>query len=101
MIIFNTTYLVARHQENNFLQRVKNVHASMIQGNPLVSQCRLFKVLAENPEGISYSFQIEADSVSMMNEFKKRYQDEIGNRITNGFGEDVLSFSTYLKEHEL
>ena len=101
MILFNTTYLVSPEVEKRFLYWLSSVYAPKIKETGIVSNIRLFKVLTDEKDGISYSFQIESESVTLMNEFKKKYLSQLELEVSQTFGERVLFFSTYLKQYDL
>ena len=101
MILFNTTYLVSPEVEKRFLYWLSSDLTPKIKATGLISNIRLFKVLTDEKEGISYSYQLEAENVSEMNEFKKHHLTEMQTEVSNAFGERVLFFSTYLKQYEL
>lgn len=101
MIVFNTTYLVAKGVETAFLQWMKSEYAPLITQTGLLTNGRLFKVLVSEEEGITYSLQFDAEGVSEMAEFKKRCWPDLEKRVSARFGEAVLQFSTYLKSCDL
>lgn len=101
MILFNTTYLVSPEVEKRFLYWLSSVYTPKIKETGIVSNIRLFKVLTDEKDGISYSFQIESESVTQMNEFKKKYLSQLELEVSQTFGERVLFFSTYLKQYDL
>ncbi|MBO4530646.1 MAG: DUF4286 family protein [Paludibacteraceae bacterium] len=101
MILFNTTYLVAPEVEKRFLYWLSSELTPEIKATGLISNIRLFKVLTDEKDGISYSFQLEAESISEMNEFKKHHLTKMETEVSNTFGERVLFFCTYLKQYEL
>lgn len=70
MIVFNTTYLVAKGAESAFLQWVKEVYAPLITQTGLLTNGRLFKVLVSEEEGITYSLQFDAEGVPEMADSK-------------------------------
>ncbi|MCQ2225941.1 MAG: DUF4286 family protein [Paludibacteraceae bacterium] len=101
MIVFNTTYLVAKGVETAFLQWMKSEYAPLITQTGLLTNGRLFKVLVSEEEGITYSLQFDAEGVSEMADFKKRCWPDLEKRVSARFGEAVLQFSTYLKSCDL
>jgi len=59
---------------------------------------RLFKVMVEEKEGITYSLQFSAQNMEMVRQWQQQYQDEMNNDLRETFGESVVFFSTFLEE---
>ena len=72
MLVFNTTYLVAKASEIDFLAWMKAVYVPAVRKTGLVGAPRLYKVLVSEEE-------------------------ELEQMLFLRFGESVLHFSTYLK----
>lgn len=101
MIIFNTTYLVHPQLEQRFLTWVRETYVPQIKELGLLKSPRLLKVLTDEKDGISFSLQWEAESISVMGQFGKKHQSQLEALVSKTFGEGVLFFSTHLKEYEL
>ncbi len=101
MIVFNTTYLVSKNTEALFLAWIKSEYVPAVERTGLLKSPRLFKVLVSEEEGITYSLQFEAETVSSMSEFKKQFLAGLEQMVFDKFGESVLHFSSYLKSCEI
>lgn len=101
MIVFNTTYLVAKPVESTFLRWMKMEYVPWVMETGLLSNPRLYKVLVSEEEGITYSLQFDAESVSAMSDFKKKRLPALEQKLAEKFGESVLHFASYLKSCEL
>ena len=101
MIIFNTTYLVHPQLEQKFLTWMKQTYIPQVKEVGLLQNPRLFKVLTDEKEGISFSLQWEAETVACMGQFGKNHQSQLEALVSKTFGESVLFFSTHLKEYDL
>ena len=97
MLVFNTTYLVAKASENDFLAWMKAVYVPAVQKVGLLGAPWLYKVLVSEEEGITYSLQFDAETVADMSKFKKQHLADLEQMLFSRFGESVLHFSTYLK----
>ena len=101
MLVFNTTYLVSKASENDFLAWMKAVYVPAVQKIGLLGAPRLYKVLVSEEEGVTYSLQFDAETVADMSKFRNQYLDELEQLLFLRFGESVLHFSTYLKSCEI
>ncbi len=101
MIVFNTTYLVPKNLETVFLAWMKAEYVPAVMDTHLLGSPRLYKVLVNEDEGITYSLQFDAEGVSQMADFKKRCLPEMERMVFEKFGEALLHFSSYLKSCEL
>ena len=98
MIVFNTTYLVSLEVHDMWLQWISFRYIPAMLATSFFKEPRLFKVMVEEKEGITYSLQFSAQNMEMVRQWQQQYQDEMNNDLRETFGESVVFFSTFLEE---
>ena len=98
MIVFNTTYLVSAEIHDTWLQWITCQYIPDMLSTQCFAEPRLFKVLVEETEGITYSLQFSARTVAQVREWQNKHKEKQESQQKDMFGESVLFFSTYLKE---
>lgn len=103
MIVFNTTYHVAKAQTDRFLEWVKSEYVPAVLCGGELSSPRLMLVLIddEENEGNSYSLQFNVKNQETLSRWYHECGAVFNERQKRLFGEDVLAFSTLLEVVDL
>ncbi|MDR1729152.1 MAG: DUF4286 family protein [Prevotellaceae bacterium] len=98
MIVFNTTYLVSLDVHDAWLQWISFRHIPSMLDTSFFIEHRLFKVLVDEEQGITYSLQFSSPDMATIEEWQKKHRAETEADLRETFGESVMSFSTLLEE---
>jgi len=98
MIVFNTTYLVSFEVHDTWLQWISFRHIPAMLETTFFTDPRLFKVLIDEDQGVTYSLQFSSPTMDMVRNWQKKHQGEMEADLKETFGESVMFFSTFLEE---
>jgi len=99
MHIYNTTYLVAEKQYDEWLKWLKEKHIPMMLATGFFFNPQIAKVLSadNDQEGASMSVQFLVHDFNTLQEWDEKNADTLLDELAQRFGTDVLSFSTVLE----
>jgi hypothetical protein len=98
MIVFNTTFLVSFEVHDTWLQWISSRHIPFMLSTSFFELPRLFKVLVEEDQGITYSLQFSSPDMKTVRQWIECHKQDVENELIETFGESVLFFSTFLEE---
>lgn len=98
MIVFNTTYLVSEEVHDKWIERIAGVFIPTMVSTGIFSNPRLYKVLVNENEGITYSLQFSVQDGSDLKKCEEEYNEMLETSMRQVFGESVLFFTTLLDE---
>lgn len=98
MFVKNTTFVVHRSVDNQFVDWARDVYVPSISGVAGFSDVTMMKVLTEiDPDTVNYAIQFRTQSLSQVEEWETAVasflKDDI-SRLTRGM---VVSFSTSME----
>ncbi|SFD63434.1 DUF4286 family protein [Spirosoma endophyticum] len=99
MILYNTTYSVASEIADDWLRWMKRffVPAAVATGLPV--SYRILRLLTElDNGGVTYSFQLDFNTMEDYNTYLEIHADGLRKRIEHRFGNQFISFDTLLEE---
>ncbi len=98
MIVFNTTYLVSFEIHDTWLQWISFQHIPAMLATSFFNDPRLFKVMVEEDQGITYSLQFSSPDMETVQSWQEKHRDEMEADLRSTFGDSVMFFSTFLEE---
>ena len=99
MIIYNTTFHVAKGHDEDFLNFARTIFIPQAVADGTLSNPRLALVLAraEGDDGTSYSVQFDAPDVDALQEWYRTVGKAIFSDNTHLFGQHTAGFSTLMQ----
>lgn len=98
MIIHNTTYSILPEIEEEWVSWVKESQLPVIKQVPGVKNCQFLKLLTEiESDGITYTIQVEIDSLAHGEAFLTEHDPALQNRVMERFPNKAIYFQTLLK----
>lgn len=98
MILLNTTFLVHKSIEREFIDWVHNTYIPTAVETGIFSDPLLSKVMIEtDPEGTSYAVQMRAESHNMASQWHDNEAATLKNSLVKSWGEKVLHFTTFME----
>lgn len=102
MIIYNTTFHIAKESLKEALQYLKEEYIPKATASGFLHTPGLLRVMhTEEEEGYSYSVQFRVKNVDTLNFWLKKEGMLLHKRLVSRFGERVAGFSTLLEEIDL
>lgn len=99
MILYNTTYSVASEVADDWLRWMKRffLPAAFATGLPVSS--RVLRLLTElDNGGVTYSIQIDFNTLTDYQTYLEQHADGLRQRIQHRFSNQFISFDTLLEE---
>lgn len=98
MIILNTTFLVHKTIESQFIDWVHQTYLPTAQQSGIFTDPVFSRVLLEtDPEGTSYAIQLQAKSHTDATQWHESEAALLKNALAQKWGEKVLHFSTFME----
>lgn len=102
MVIFNTTYHVARGLEDQFINWLRETYLPMALKSEYLSLPRLSQVqCAEEQEGSSFSLQFHVKDRDILSVWYNECGENLSEALYSRFGEQVLGYVTLLDEIDI
>lgn len=99
MILYNTTYSVANEVADDWLNWMKRFYLPTAMDTELPVAHRVLRLLTElDNGGMTYSIQLDFESMAAYNLFLNLHADALRLRIQHRFGNQFVSFDTLLEE---
>lgn len=103
MIIYNVTVNIEKKYEQDWLQWMREQHIPDVMSTGLFQKSRLFKVMVEEEQGITYSIQYEVRDRETLQLYQEVYAPKLQAEFRARYGDRAVSFRTLLQlesEHE-
>jgi precorrin-2 methylase len=98
MIIVNTTFVIHKSIEIEFVSWLKEVYIPTALSSKIFSNSILSKILTEvDPESTSYAFQLHCDTLESAQKWHNEIASSLNNRIGHKWGNYALFFTTYME----
>ena len=99
MILYNTTYSVASEVATDWLRWMKLFFLPAAMATELPISHRMLRLLTElDNGGITYSVQLDFDTLDAYTTYQEIHADAFRQRIQHRFGNQFISFDTLLEE---
>ena len=97
MIIYNVTSQVAPEIEKIWIEWMEKYHLPKVFSTNYFEDISILKVSMDQPSDPTFAVQYKANSNEALEEYLDRDAPFYKNEIHQKFGEQVLSFETYLE----
>lgn len=102
MIVYNTTFHVAKEIEKEGLEYLKKIYIPQALASGFLMNACLRRVLHTAPDdGASFSVQFHVKNVDTLNYWLQKEGNAFHQELVDRFGHQVAGFSTLLEEIEL
>ena len=100
MIIYNVTLSIRPEIEKEVLIWLKEIHIPEVMQTNLFLENHIFKIIEDPTEQThnSYAVQYKLDSWSKFEEYNEKHAFGLREKTKEKFGENVLSFRTFLEK---
>ena len=98
MILYNITLNIEEDIEEDWLQWMKKVHIPAMVDTGYFTNHRLFRLIKSGEEGVTYSAQFEAESLSKLQQYMATHSPRLQQEHHDKFGEKVVSFRSILEQ---
>lgn len=97
MILYNVTISVEKTSAADWVQWMKEVHSKDVMATGLFNSYRIFKVLFQQDETLTYSVQYLTDSLANLQQYQARFAQGLQAKHTERYGEKAVAFRTVLE----
>lgn len=101
MIVYNTTFHVAKEIEEEGLEYLKKIYIPQAMSSGFLMNPCLRRVMHTSPEdGVSFSVQFHVKNVDTLNFWLQKEGNALHKELVNRFGHQIAGFSTLLEDIE-
>lgn len=101
MYIYNVTINIEEDVHDQWLQWMKENHIPDVMGTGLFLGNRIMQVMADDPQGITYSIQYEVKDMETLQLYQEVYAPKLQKEHTERYEGKFVAFRTILRvEHE-
>lgn len=97
MILYNVTINIDTQVEAEWLQWMKETHIPNVLDTGLFTGHKIYRILAEEPQGRSYSIQYFAKTMEDLNQYQEKYAPELRAEVMEKYGKHLVAFRTMLE----
>ncbi|MCV9388552.1 DUF4286 family protein [Reichenbachiella ulvae] len=97
MVLYNVTMNVDKGIEEDWLNWMKEVHVKDVLATGFFSDCKVFQLMSEEPQGTTYAFQYFAKSAKDIQAYQDQHGAKLQMDVISRYGDKVMSFRTLLK----
>jgi len=97
MIIYNVTINIEDDVHDEWLKWMKEVHIPDVMRTGYFLESRLLKVLADDPQGTTYSFQYTASNMADYEEYRTKHAPRLQKEVADKFAGKFVAFRTLLE----
>lgn len=101
MIVYNTTYHVDCTVSGEFLDWLREQFVPQALAGGLVANPRLLRMMGHNEGGACFALQLEAPSLSVLQQWNKATGKQLHEQLTKQFGNKVAGFTTFMESMEI
>lgn len=98
MVLYNVTMNVDKEIEEEWLKWMKDVHIKDVIATGYFSDCKVFQLMSEEPQGTTYAFQYFAASAKDIQQYQNEHGAKLQMDVITRYGDKVMSFRTLLKQ---
>ena len=96
--LFNITIVIDKEIHQEWADWVLAELVLKIKNSVGFESSKLYRLLSESPnEGITYSLQFFSDKIIVIDDFRKKHEQQILNHYRSTYSDKFLFFSTVLK----
>ena len=97
MIIYNVTINIDNDVHDEWLQWMKEKHIPDVMATGYFLENRLCKVLVEEEQGTTYSFQYTCANMEDLREYQRLYAPRLQKDVSDRYANKFVAFRTLLE----
>jgi hypothetical protein len=97
MYIYNVTVSIDPSIREEWLQWMKNVHVKDVMATNLFAENKILKILSEEDEGNTFSFQYFFEKMEDYEKYKKEYAPALQKEVAEKYAGKFAAFRTLLE----
>ncbi len=97
MILYNITVNIDHQIEQEWLQWMKEVHIPEVMATNMFVENKVFKLLVEEEQGTTYSFQYFAKSMKEIDQYQSEFAPKLQQDHATKFHEKFVAFRSMLE----
>lgn len=97
MILYNVTVNVDKDVEKEWLLWMKGIHIPNVMKTGMFVENKIYRILADEPEGTSYSIQYFANSMKEMDQYQNEFANAMQAEVMGKYGKHLVAFRTLLE----
>ncbi len=97
MILYNVTVNIDKEVEEEWLQWMKQTHIPNVLNTGMFVDHKIFRIMADEPQGTSYSIQYFADSIEKLNRYQSEFAPALQAETMQNYGKHQVAFRTLLE----
>ena len=98
MILYNVTIAVDPEIHDDWFQWMRNEHMPRVLNTGMFVDAKMFKVLLEKGDAVTYAIQYRAISISDLQQYLARFAPELQQESLAKYGQKAVAFRTVLEE---
>ena len=98
MILYNVTVAVDPEIHDEWYEWMRNEHMPRVVATGMFQDARMFKVLLEKENSITYAIQYKAESISDLQQYLARFAPALQQESLSKYGQKAVAFRTVLEE---
>lgn len=98
MILYNVTVAVDPNIEGEWLMWMRNEHIPRVLATEMFYDSKMFRVLLEKEDAVTYAIQYYANSISDLQKYLAQFAPQLQQETINRYGKQALAFRTVLEE---
>jgi len=97
MIIYSVTVNIDQSIEQEWLQWMKESHIPKVMETGMFYEYKLFKLLVEEEQGTTYSFQYSAKSIVETNKYLQEFAPKLQQEHAEKYKDQFVAFRSMLE----
>ncbi len=97
MIIYNVTVNIENDVREEWLDWMKTVHIPDVMKTGYFLECKVCKVLVEEEQGTTYSFQYTCVSLEDLKEYQRLHAPRLQKDVADKYASKFVAFRTILE----
>lgn len=97
MILYNVTVNIDAEVEQEWFTWMKEVHVPDVMATGMFVENKVFKLLQEEPQGTTYSFQYFAKSLNNIEEYQQKYAPKLQQDVNSRYANKFVAFRSLLE----
>jgi hypothetical protein len=98
MVLYNVTVAVDASIHEDWLTWMQEEHIPAVMATAMFIESRIFKVLLEKEESITYAVQYSANSIADLQQYLARYAPQLQQEVLDRYPDKIVAFRTVLEE---
>jgi hypothetical protein len=97
MFVYNVTVSIDESVKEEWLNWMKNVHVPDVMSTGLFTESRILKVLSEEDQGNTFSFQYTFIKMEDYNKYKREFAPKLQKDVADKYAGKFAAFRTLLE----